>query len=144
MLVITPKRIRRELSAVAKAAYPNEIFAFLLGNITNDAYEIQKLYFPEAVESKGKVSIELPQAISEAMEEAAEDNLYLLGDIHSHPGFIDASPSEHDWDSNEFFKPYYIKSPIMGILAVFQHEKYKFKTRLRYWPWLKDKICQKS
>ena len=143
MTIVTPKKLRNELSAVAKAAYPNEIFAFLLGEKIGETYNIQKLYFPQSKSSTKEVCFELYTAIQEAFEEAGEDNLTILGDVHSHPGFFDASPSEHDWDNNKIFEEFYIKSPITGILAIFA-SKGKLRTRLRYWPWIKKDVCQKS
>lgn len=140
--VVIPQKIRKDLSNIAKADYPNEVFAFILGEVSGDEYRIQKLYFPEVKATETGIFFEISPAISEALEEAAEENLKLLGDVHSHPKFIDASPSEHDWLNCKTFKNFYVKCPIMGILGVFPGKSGKLRTRLKFWPWIDKNICQ--
>lgn len=140
--VVIPQKIRKDLSNIAKADYPNEVFAFILGEVSGDDYRIQKLYFPEAKATPVSIHFKIGPELVEALEEAAEDNLKILGDVHSHPGFVEACPSEHDWINCKEFKDFYIKCPIMGILGVFPGKSGKLRTRLKFWPWIDKNICQ--
>lgn len=144
MTVVTPISVRRQFSTNAKTAYPNENFAFLLGSIEGDVYKVQKLYFPPIKTTPDKVIFNIPKELKIAKSMAETLGLELLGDIHSHPGFYDTSPSELDWDNTSIFMNYYVKSPIMGIVGVYKAKNGKLRTRLRYWSWIKEKICQKS
>lgn len=101
------KEVLSRFKKAAKDAYPKEIYAYLLGQDAGTYYLIEDLYFPEKViESTTKNAVYMQDWWpSEVKEYAKENDLSILGDIHSHPrnfkkwkGLMsEVTPSEGDY-----------------------------------------------
>jgi len=104
--VIFPKNLRQQFIKAAKAAFPREEFACLLGRRDeNGIFSIEELYFPPGRENSATKDYVQPELdwFEWAREIGFQKGLIILGDIHSHcydankEGVADTSPSEQDF-----------------------------------------------
>lgn len=107
-----PKSLVRRIRQEAKAAFPNECYAVLLGHWTPPLVEVADIWVPPDVQSGPKHVSLRPEWIVEAKDYAREIGYELVGDMHSHTftrqdalnGVVyDTSPSANDlkayrWD----------------------------------------------
>ena len=102
------RKLIGEFKKEAKAVFPRETFAYLLGRDAGTVVEIEELFFPPDVNdycSENSVTIGEDWLYS-AKEHAKESSLSVVGDIHSHPyrhrdiGRLkpDCAPSAQDMD----------------------------------------------
>jgi hypothetical protein len=131
------EKITEEFKANAKASFPNEAFAYLLGHVDDDKIVIDSLFYPTDVDkhcTPYHVHVQ-PAWRKEAQKEAKRTDTQILGDIHSHPyvyngdkgsRLCDTSPSETDWDG-------VYNGEITGICVVQQIKDKRLRARVKYW-----------
>lgn len=137
-----PKKLAAEFYRNARKAFPNEEFAVLLGKKKGTVFLIEDLYFPPErlnVQSPDFVPVQ-QNWFNEAYQIAKENNLIILGDIHSHcyemdePGSPGTDPSEADWEYAEYMKQATgDRYRLMGIVRVLKRGG-KLTCRSRFWP----------
>jgi len=141
-----PARISVEFKKAAKASFPNETFAYLLGHKADGKICIDELFFPTDVEKFcGPDYVDVQNNwTTEVKKKCKRDGLTILGDLHAHPYNnkqlkkynTDTSPSEQDWNSLK-------EGHIMGICLITECKNGNLKTRIRFWgPFLK--VCVKE
>lgn len=99
-----PRRLVEQFKRQAKAAWPREAFAFLLGRDAGDVVEFEDLYVPDGIQATETEITHNPAHMVEAREFAHDDGLDVVGDIHSHPrryarwggSLLERTPSEGD------------------------------------------------
>ena len=143
MTIFILRKVKLKIAKIAKAAYPKEFFAFLLGTRSKKSLVIEDLFVPIIINTENSVTFDTAEAFLDVYEYAGEENLEVLGDIHSHPDFIDASPSEQDWNNCQHFVDLYLKPPIMGIVGVFKDKNGKLKTRTKFYPGKIEELPEK-
>ena len=134
-----PPSLKRNFSANAKKAFPNEIYALCLGRKYKQHVKISALFYPDNVKlTDDGAGLDIDISVFPlAAQIAKKDNLVLCGSIHSHPWtedfpVVDATPSEVDWDGGKEHP-----SCVMhGICAVTEFDG-KLHTRYRFWPIIK-------
>lgn len=137
-----PKSLAEEFKAAAKAAFPREEYAILLGKATKSGvYRPSFLYFPsDRAKFSGKTWVE-PQDHwwFEARKAARDQKVSILGDIHVHPYPADVPqeisgiPSAPDWDSSAYLiKKTRRKQPIMGICCLYETGR-GLDCTIRFW-----------
>jgi proteasome lid subunit RPN8/RPN11 len=131
------EKITEEFKAKAKASFPNEAFAYLLGYTEEDKIIIDSLFYPTGMESHctpHHVHVQHGWR-AEARREAKRTGTEIVGDIHSHPYYYDSkkdsrlcdtSPSETDWDGVR-------DGEITGICVVQQIKDKRLRARVKYW-----------
>jgi len=129
------ERLTKDFKKRAKASFPNETFAYLLGRIEGEGEKIvvDGLYYPQNTEEFCGPNFVYVQDdwIKEAKKEAKNLGMIVLGDIHSHPykkhaKNTDTSPSEADWESMEY-------GQIMAICVIKQLKNGHLRARTRFW-----------
>lgn len=137
-----PKHLAEEFKVAAKAAFPREEYAIILGKATKGGvYRPSFLYFPPDREpycTEDKVDVQYLWWDS-ARKAAKDQNLSILGDLHSHPwpeGWEPnktCEPSAADLDRWWFLhKKTRRKNPIMGICSVFPSAR-GLECLFRFW-----------
>lgn len=118
----------REFSALARLAYPCETYALLIGCETRRCVEVSELYIPDDVaDYASKRYVYTPDHwYIEAQEHAREVGCDLIGDIHSHPGYVSCERSEGDHDGTPHWRH------IAGIVAVWETAR-GLRTSTRFW-----------
>lgn len=135
--LVAPPPIQRALISEAKARFPREMFAYLLGNIAGDLITIDDIWTPEDLEKYADdTSVEPPPDwLLDAQEQAHDDGLMVVGWAHSHPyryaeGWTakDHSQSENDLDCG-------ILLPVSAVVLVQDVGKIKRRLRasVRFW-----------
>jgi proteasome lid subunit RPN8/RPN11 len=72
----------------ARQCYPNETFAYLIGRqIHNGLIEVHWFYYPELVKSTPQELETTAEAPAEAEKFAKEQDMVVVGDIHTHPDY---------------------------------------------------------
>ena len=129
------RRIIERFKIEAKRAWPREAFAYLIGHNVGDLVVIEDLYIPDDVDCFNNETSVYPQLhwMAEARVQAEDDEMEIVGDIHSHPyTFAQCSgalgetiPSEGDhaegWDG------------ICGICVVSEQKSGGLKARARFY-----------
>lgn len=131
--VVFPARLQNAFKKAAKAAFPREEYALLLGKCDeNGEFKVEDLYFPsDRAENSGPYHVDVrDEWFKHAQERYFKQGLIVLGDIHSHcydsgkETPADMMPSEVDIHSLSYLKdglePYY---SIMGILRLIKKKK---------------------
>lgn len=137
-----PKYLADEFRVAAKAAFPREEYAIILGSATKGGvYRPSFLYFPsDRAKFSGKEWVQ-PQDHwwFEARKAARDQKVSILGDIHSHPFSKDVPqevtgiPSAPDWDSSAYLiKKTRRKNPIMGICCLYETGR-GLDSVIRFW-----------
>lgn len=128
-----PRELRRSFTRAAKLAFPREVFAFCLGEITpTGTLDLYYLYFPEILLSPSGYEFEVKQGeLDKAVKLGSSLGAEVLVSLHSHPfpentGIDDAAPSETDWD-------WCFPELPLGICSVAE-KKGKISARYRFWP----------
>lgn len=131
-----PKKIEREFVAAAKQLYPKEAYAYLLGTLAGDTVHIDELYIPDdtAYFASEVEVVPQPHWRAEALAQADESALILVGDIHSHPfpytGTLinDHAQSEGDLD--------YPNNFLINGICIVQNvgvKKQRLRASIRWW-----------
>lgn len=104
--VLVPPGVRAEIKRRCRAAFPNETVMFLLGQHEGARYEVEEVWVPPGVlrATPSEVWID-DKWFSEAAGVAEEDDMVLLGAVHSHPyrykdsrpPFSENTPSQQDF-----------------------------------------------
>jgi hypothetical protein len=128
-----------EFKDSAKAKFPRETYAILLGRIEVDRVQVTELYVPADVDKHCHTSAVNVQQCwgAKAKRYAKAVGLVVLGDIHSHPyeaaemearrpHLPDASPSEGDLKRSKF-------GILQGICLVTESNTGKLRSRVRFW-----------
>jgi proteasome lid subunit RPN8/RPN11 len=137
-----PKFLAEEFKAAAKAAFPREEYAIILGTATKGGvYRPSFLYFPPDVEKYATPDLIWIQDHwwASAKKAAKDQKLSLLGDLHSHPWpkeWIpekESSPSAADLDRGAHLRrKTRRKEPIMGICSVYPTGR-GMDCNIRFW-----------
>ncbi len=142
MLVLEPIKLKVKRSVIndfktlAKKAYPNEAFSVLIGHDCGTLIEVVDLYTPENIERHTtKYGFDIkPEWWFHAYEKAKEEDLTIVGDIHSHcfdlkeskgPIKLEPTPSELDLIDGLLH--------ISGICLITQGVTGKLRSRIRMW-----------
>ena len=130
-----PRKVIAEIRQGAKAAFPKEWWALLLGTNAGDHVQVDELYIPDDQDAytSDYVIYEQTHWFAEAEAQARESELLVVGRIHSHPftqieaqGCIwDRSQSEGDIDSQRHI--------VSGICVVQQLKNKRLRTSIRFW-----------
>ncbi len=123
----------------AKAAFPTETWAALLGKIEPDKITVDELWMPAGLSKychRSYVDIQGDWSTA-AKRYAKKLGKVVLGDIHSHPYDLveltarkphrpDASPSEGDYDRQR-------DGLLQGICLVTETKTHQLRARIRFW-----------
>lgn len=130
-----PRKVMAEIRQGAKAAFPKEWWALLLGTEAGDHVYVDELHVPDDQKaySSGVTVHEPPHWFRGANAQARESELAVIGRIHSHPftqleaqGCVwDRSQSEGDIDSQRHI--------VSGICVVQQLKNKRLRTSIRFW-----------
>ncbi len=136
-MVITDKKALNRFRKFAKKSYPLECCGFLIGTEADKTLIVSYIYIPQnqaeyASEDQILITEEWFEA---ALDFAREQDMYMIGFIHSHPDYSDTSLSEQDIsitaDLRRAMKP--IKNPVMGIVGVYKRSN-GLHTKVTMWP----------
>ena len=129
------ERVTEEFKKKAKASFPNEAFAYLLGHAEAESIVIDDLFYPSDVDnycSPEAVDVQY-EWMTEAKRQARLTDKMIVGDIHSHPHKYktaknrpDTSPSETDWDG-------LVDGHVMAICLVTQTKNGRLRARTKFW-----------
>lgn len=134
-----PRYLKRRFLKEAKALFPNEAYALILGvRLDDGSLEIKDLFIPEDIQKYSTPEfVNVPDEwFRKAHELAFYSNSIVLGDIHSHcyrknEGITDATPSEGDYrrvaEVRKYMMHYY---SILGILRLVENQDGSIKSRL--------------
>lgn len=127
--LILPRAIDRSIRLAAKAAYPCEMYAVLLGEIGASVH-VKDVWFPEMKQHVGSTHhlFSRRSLLEEGLAIADSAGLCLVADVHSHPRVSTREPSEADWEGVP-------RGWVHGICAVWK-TKAGLRTALRFWPWI--------
>lgn len=135
-----PKALEEHFKKSAKAAFPNEEYAILIGHKSGpETFEVIDLYYPADRQrfcSPHHVKVQA-KWFKEARKEARSRGYRLIGDIHSHPYDnepADASPSECDWDNAEYPKYWTNGAQIITGICMVIKKPTRWYSRVRFWP----------
>lgn len=119
----------------AKAAFPKETFAYVLGHDAGTLVEVVALWWPEDVDQYATTeSVQVPPRwLGDAQDYAKDLEVAVIGDVHSHcwmrgelgrwnPG---AAPSEWDMEQGQLW--------LTGICNVVQGGKGRKTAEMRWW-----------
>lgn len=81
------RRLLDRFKRAAKAAFPCETFAYLIGQNAGSLQIVEDLYFPEGVERNCTTNAVWSEEhwLAEATTYARDEDAAVIGDIHSHP-----------------------------------------------------------
>ncbi len=143
IVVRCPRRLVEQFKRAAKAVFPLEKYALLIGTDIRSGprriITVTGIYFPEGADNFCKAGIVKVQGewIAAAAAHARESGAELVGDIHSHPwtyrewSAIDGVPgrqrSESDHDSMVWDK-------ISAICRVYETSTGRLRASVRFWP----------
>ena len=129
------RTLLREIKKFCKAAFPKERFGFLLGIDVGDLLVVEQVYWPDDQEQyAGREIVYVPDHwYLDAAQEAADEDLKILGDLHSHlypnDSFgsfrADAVQSEEDL-TNQWGR-------LHGVCAINQRASGVLVARFRLW-----------
>jgi len=143
IVVKCPRRLVEQFKRAAKAVFPLEKYALLIGTDVKSGprriITVTEIHFPEGADSFCRPGVVKVQGewIATAADHARESGTELVGDIHSHPwtyrewSAIDGVPgrqrSESDHDSMVWDK-------IAGICRVYETSTGRLRASVRFWP----------
>jgi proteasome lid subunit RPN8/RPN11 len=109
---------------LARDSYPNEIQAYLIGNVRAiDEIEVTRFAYPTRYEEQSPQGVAwFVEDVDKLRQQAESDGERVIGDCHSHPSW-DAVMSGTDYRSSVFGGLL-----MCGIVSV-----YGRKTRVRFW-----------
>ena len=109
---------------LARDNYPNEILAYLVGNVRAiDEIEVTRIVYPTRYKTQSPQEVEwIPEDYEALRQQVEVEGERLVGDIHSHPNW-DAVMSGADYRSSIFGGLI-----VCGIVSVYER-----KTRVRFW-----------
>ena len=130
----------RDFRRAAKLGFPNEVLAYLFGHDLGHTIIVESIWVPEDQEAATSWVRVHAHFDWEAAQLAVEEDLQVIGDIHSHPWSSkelkkldgistgqDRSPSETDWDCRIGTRW------ITGICQVDQTKTGKLRASERFW-----------
>lgn len=135
ILKIAPSLIT-EIKSTGKTAFPRETLAFLIGNHLGDTIHVDGLYWPADIKKHATTTQINLQDIwfIEALERAKEEDLDVIGTIHTHPYnykdnlyCTDRAPSENDYDS------ILGSLGVLGICTITQSASGRLRSSIRFW-----------
>jgi len=139
-----PRRLEREFKRQAKAVFPRECYGILLGTVAGDSVVVDEIWIPPVEELRAfatptEVTTEgVTKWYLDAIERAREEDLTIVGDVHSHPypwstyggQNKDRTQSESDLESQEFSNPL-----VCGICTISEQarEGGRLRASFRWW-----------
>ena len=131
--------VTEAFKAKAKANFPKEAFAYLLGHQDNETIQIDDLFYPTGVDDychPGYVDVQ-DKWIRQVRRRAKQTGVMIVGDIHSHPYAIaeiearrphhpDTSPSTIDWERTRF-------GLLMGICLLTETTNGRLRAKIKFW-----------
>lgn len=130
------KKLINEFKILAKKSFPKEVIAYLCGTIEQNIITVEELWVPDNVLkycTKDTILIQ-PTWSSEAIDYAKDNDLIVVGDIHSHPVSYEYSyavsnmPSESDVLSRGL-----AWEQITGICVVRQSKTGRLTSSVKFW-----------
>jgi len=137
-----PETLARSFKRAAKAVFPREFYAILLGDRGQSAFLVHELWIPtEQEEFCTAMSVDIPMRWWKEAQKYADNRAFeVLGDLHSHCFDLedvreyDASPSEGDIDrSMSLLKLTGGEEAVFGICTINEYPRQK-RARFRFWP----------
>lgn len=136
IVIHVPERLTNQFKKQAKASFPNETYAYLLGHHEDGKIFVDDLYSPPNIDdfcAPGIVNVQWDW-ITSAKRHGRRNDMIIVGDIHSHPYnkaqakkySADLSPSETDWDG-------LAAGQIMGICLVKQTKDGKLRAKTKFY-----------
>ena len=136
MRILWPQKLRRQWHQECQRGWPHERYAILIGARRADFVEIESLWIPADIAAHATAkSVEAPYRwYFAALDEAAQEEAQVLGDIHSHPRHykqwrgqtLEATPSEGDYKSGWI--------GICGITNASEQKNGLIRCRTRFYP----------
>jgi hypothetical protein len=133
-----PAKLEREIITRAKAMFPRESFAYILGTIAGDSVHLDELWIPDDLDqwtSEDCVLVQPSWAV-DAAAEAKESGLVIVAWLHSHcylrfegEGLMkDRSQSEADLDCG-------FQLPISAICVVqdIGKKRRRLRASVKFW-----------
>ncbi len=124
-----PKKLLETFKKRAREQFPKELYAVLIGHDGHDKIEVLDLYYPNFKSNKYFVWCD-PQGYLDALEHAAELDLTIVGDIHSH---CYASTVGADHSKSEVDHEWGHKLIIQGICRVIEFPSGLRRATVRFW-----------
>lgn len=122
--VVVDRKVVDGFRRRAIAKYPNEWMESVWGHVDGNTAFVHILLEAD-IHDAG------PDSIDYDGEREKPDELegaIWLGTIHSHPGFVDASPSEGDWDAG------YKEGELLSIICSIKKDvRGRLRSRVRFW-----------
>lgn len=122
--VLISKSLLSSFRKLVLEHYPNEVMNTLWGRVEGDTVLISALKTPEQNATDRELTYYDADAISPQTQLRGE---HYLGTIHSHPDCVDATPSQHDWDT-----AYSSGERVFGVMRVSKQGN-KFKMEVKFW-----------
>ncbi|MHA2642879.1 MAG: Mov34/MPN/PAD-1 family protein [bacterium JZ-2024 1] len=131
MLIVLPNGVKRSIYLYAKADYPREFFAFLLGSVSARRAYVNRIFVPSDLKSFSDSVIIRPEWYESAIEQL-EDREDIIGDVHSHPQALCCGPSETDIDTAVRMRSVKRNYVLSCIVCVRRLESGRFFSRMRF------------
>lgn len=125
--VVVNKKVLRGYIRRALKAYPKEYMETILGRINGQDIEIWAFQDIPHDGTKMQCGYD-PGDLREQAEEAAAEDMILLGTIHSHTNGYDA-PSDQDWKDSRMNNEL-----LLGICAISKTPKGRRRVKVMLWP----------
>ena len=129
-----PLSLRRRFSRRAKAAFPVETLAVMIGQRKGCQIDVLDLLFPEPA-SADENTVSVNHTWYDILNCGYQrEGLQVIGDLHSHcyaHPIIDAAPSETDWEQVNGLPS---SCTLHAVCAITQKENGKRRARFRFWP----------
>jgi hypothetical protein len=131
--LFVPDRLVQKFKAKAKAIFPLEQYAVVLGHTVAGVIQLTEFVYPEFKSTDSQIFLQ-PVVLAEIAEYAKEHDLRVYGDIHSHcyeeeysiAGYkMDRARSEAD----HYYAPLFT---IQGICVITKHND-KMKASVKWW-----------
>jgi len=123
--VLISKKLIADFRKRVIAAYPNETMQTLWGRVEGDTVVVSSLRTPKQEGTKDELLYHFGDAVGAQSVVRGE---HYLGTIHSHPECLDATPSQHDWDTS-----YTSGERIFGIMRCERGDGGRYKTETKFW-----------
>lgn len=142
--VTVSRAVLAKLKSHAKACWPKESYAILLGESSSSlqSYRVTDAYIPDNVmqySTKSWVSVQMAWWDAARLY-AIEHNLSILGDVHSHTyskRFIgDHAPSEVDWHRA------LPKHNLHAVMLLQELRSGRKRASIKFWPVIDPIECQ--
>lgn len=132
-----PNQVIQQFKKQAKAAFPRETFAYLIGRDAGTVVEVESLFVPDGLDSHctpASVAVQ-PHWLVDAKEYAADNAAAsVVGTIHSHPyTFAESGGCRLDRGLSEADHEALRGQGISGVCTVQQAKSGSLRASIRFW-----------